>query len=52
MTIFRAINHDKHSDRRWTRVVLAFLLLLGATALAAQETHSYASPNLDQQITE
>ncbi|MBT4487262.1 MAG: hypothetical protein HOK30_09240 [Rhodospirillaceae bacterium] len=45
MSIIRAVSHDKHSDRRWTRVVLAFLLLLGATVMAAQESHSYVAPN-------
>ena len=44
MSIIRAVSHDKHSDRRWTRVVLAFLLLLGVTVMAAQESHSNAAP--------
>jgi hypothetical protein len=50
VSIFRAINHGKHSDRRWARVALAFMLLLGATILAAQESPSHGSPRPGQEI--
>lgn len=52
MSIIRAVSHDKSSDGRWTRVVLATLLLLGATVLAAQESHSYTAPDEVQQAAE
>ena len=37
-------SYDRKADRRWTKVALAFLLLLGATVLAAQESHSNVAP--------
>jgi hypothetical protein len=52
VSIFRAINHGKISDRRWSRVVLASLLLLGATLMAAQESPSHGSPRPGQQTAE
>jgi hypothetical protein len=52
VSIIRAVSHDKSSDGRWTRVVLATLLLLGATVLAAQESHSYTAPDEVQQAAE
>ncbi len=52
MPIIRAVSYDKQSDRRWTRVVLAFLLLLGATVLAAQESHSHMAAPAEQSAPE
>ena len=52
VSIIRAVSHDKYSDRRWMRVVLATLLLLGATVLAAQESHSYTAPDEVQRTAE
>jgi hypothetical protein len=43
-----ATTHDRHTDRRWTKVALAFLLLLGATVVAAQESHSNTAPQSQQ----
>jgi len=37
-------SYDRKADRRWTKVALAFFLLLGATVLAAQESHSNVAP--------
>ncbi|MDP6690258.1 MAG: hypothetical protein QF384_12245 [Alphaproteobacteria bacterium] len=53
MSTIKAAIYDRSTDRRWTKVTLAFLLLVGATMLAAQESHSGAalrmSPEIGQQ---
>ncbi len=52
MSTIRAANYDRKADRRWTKVALAFLLLLGATVLAAQESHSNVAPLAELQAAQ
>ncbi|MBT5527344.1 MAG: hypothetical protein HOK21_24930 [Rhodospirillaceae bacterium] len=44
MSVNHTANQDRQTDRRWTKVAFAFLLLLGATVVVAQESHSNAAP--------
>ena len=52
MSIIRTVSHEKYSDRRWIRVILATLLLLGTTILASQEGHTNAVPYEDITIAD
>lgn len=52
MSTIQATIYDRKADRRWTKVALAFMLLLGATVLAAQESHSNVAPLAELQASQ
>jgi len=52
LSAIKAALYDRNTDRRWTKVALAFVLLVGATMLAAQESHSYTAPEIGPEISE